>query len=96
MSEASDLMQSGDFWGSIKSAFESGLGVYGYVIVLSAVIVAIYLKTESLIISGFAGILGLLGFAYLFNIFTQPLIFVVVIVFVALVVFDVFIKGGKK
>jgi len=96
MSYASDLMIEGDFWGSVKVALETGIGVYSYIIILTAIILAVYLKSESLIITGFVGLIGLLGFSLIYNIFTQPLIFVVVIVFIALVVFDVFIKGGGQ
>ncbi len=96
MSEASELLQNGSFWESIKSALETGFGTWTYVFILSAIIITIYIKSESVALSGFAGLIGLLGFAYLFNIFTQPLIFVVIVVFIALVVFDVFIKGGKQ
>jgi hypothetical protein len=96
MSYSSDLMIEGDYWNSIKYALETGLGVYSYIIMLIAIIIAVYIKSESLVITGFVGLVGLLGFSLLYNIFTQPLIFVVVVVFIALVVFDVFIKGGGQ
>jgi len=96
MSSASDLLISGNFLGSLQVALESGLGSFVYILILSACIIAIYIKTNSLPIVGFGGFLGILAFSYLFNIFTQPLIFVVVILFIALIIFDIFVKGGKK
>jgi len=96
MSEASDLLENGQFWEAIRSALETGFGTWAYIFILSGLIIGIYIKTESLALSGLAGLIGLLGFSLLINIFTQPLIFLVIVVFIALVLFDVFIKGGKQ
>lgn len=85
-------MKEGKILESVKTAIEMSMGMWGFMILgMSAVAVA-YIKTESIMLTGFMWFVLLIGLAHLYHLEAAPVFVVMLVLFVGLTIYDIFIR----
>ena len=93
--EAYDLLIQGQVLEAIKSAIEMSYGYYIWLLIILAIIIVIYIKSDSLLVSSVFSFVLLLAFSQFISMSLMPLIAVFMVFELALVIYKFFIKSRK-
>ncbi len=88
-----DLLVNGNLLDAVRSVLEQNYSYYIWLVIAMVIIIATYIKSDSLLITSLVSFVLLIGITQIISISLIPLIAVFMVFFISLIVYDVFIKG---
>lgn len=77
---------------AVQKAVEGPMGMWGFMSLAMAGVTVAYIKTESMLLTSFMWFIVLIGMSHIYGFERAPVFVVMLVFFIALAVFDIFIR----